>query len=92
MTIVLFVFSKRWLAGHRYEMVPRGHVDEVTRDDACLSESLLVRDQTNFVVRPAFDEVVGNLGQAFFGELAQILDVDDAVHLVAFPSLAVTGF
>lgn len=26
MTVVLFTVSKRWLAGHRYEMIPRGHV------------------------------------------------------------------
>jgi hypothetical protein len=49
-------------------------------DWSCLAKGLFVGDQAHLVVGAAFDEVVSDLGQPLLRKLAQVVDVDHAVH------------
>ena len=72
-------------AEQRRRLVAHRHVDQVARHDARLAEGLLVGDQPDLVVGAALDEVIGDLGQPLLGELAQIVDVDHALHCFSLP-------
>ena len=60
-------------------LVPGGDVDAVARHQRVLLEGVLVAGEPVLVVETALDEVVGELRQPAFGQLAQVIEVDGGI-------------